>query len=196
MRSYYKFLLFIFLVFSYSSLAMDSVHVPMAWDKERAEWMAKKIVEMGAIDSELQQENLKNLAWLIGRWEGVGDFDVGEGVYKRLTIISNYHWDEIMNFIIFDHSFYTPEGVTLIEGTEIIYWNEAAHAIQSWCKNPQTESPKEYWKYNDGRWVIKAISVENGVESIYKPQDARAFTWENHVFGKIKVEPFINKKIE
>lgn len=145
--------------------------------------------QIGAIDEiELQDrsshfEQLKSLAWLVGKWEDSDD---------NVVITFDNQWDKYKNFITQDFmmKIYGQED---LEGKQIIAWDPVKKGIRSWVYDSDGGFGEGTWEKMDKSWYVtmRYTLSDGGVGSsinIYTPIDNRSYTFasvEREVEGRI-----------
>ena len=124
--------------------------------------------------SDLDDDHLKDLEWLIGEWKPE---------VKGAGPSAKFEWMGGRNFI---KNTYTAikDGETAPAGGEMIGWNPKLARIVSWHFDPQGGFGSDVWAKDGNKWVITATATSHegsdatAVNSITK-NDANSFTWQS-----------------
>jgi uncharacterized protein (TIGR02246 family) len=113
------------------------------------DWYLSREGELEELEFASNYENLKELEWLIGKWE-----DADDEVYVE----SEYRWDENKNFI--RHTFKVDViGKKEIEGERIIGWDPVNGTIRSWQFDSRGGFAEAEWYKEGDRWVIESANT-------------------------------------
>lgn len=151
--------------------------------KENGKWLIDAINQI-----ELQQptsnfEQLKDLAWLVGKWQDSDD---------NIDISFDNHWDKFKNFLT--QNFQVKiHGQDDIEGKQIIAWDPVKEIIRSWVFDSDGGFGEGTWEKMDKSWYanMKFTLGDGRLASsinIYTPVDDQSYTFasvEREVNGEI-----------
>lgn len=151
--------------------------------RENGKWLVKTINEIELLEATSHFEQLKDLAWLVGKWEDSDD---------NVDILFDTQWDKYKNFITqqFKMKIYGQDD---IEGKQIIAWDPVKDAIRSWVFDSDGGFGEGTWEKVDKSWYATMhFTLSDGrVASsinIYTPTDDRSYTFasiEREVDGEI-----------
>jgi len=124
--------------------------------------------------SELDDDHLHELEWLIGSWKPE-DKDAGPNM--------TFEWMGGRNFI---KDTYTTDknGQTKLSGGQIIGWNPKLAKIVAWRFDPEGGFGNDVWTKNGNKWVTEATATlhegsdATAVNTITKI-DGNHFTWQS-----------------
>jgi len=163
--------------------------------KENGQWLINAIKEAELQEPISNFEHLKDLAWMIGKWEDSDD---------DTQILFNNHWDKYKNFIIqqFEMKIY---GQDTIDGRQIIAWDPANEVIRSWVFDSDGGFGEGTWKKVDKSWYSTMHFTlgdgrEGSSKNIYTAVDDHSYTFssiDREVDGEIlpNVDPVTVEKI-
>lgn len=164
--------------------------------KENGKWLVNAINEIEMQEAPSHFEQLKDLAWLIGKWK---DDD------SNVEILFDNHWDKNKNFIT-QHFKMQIYGQDDIEGKQIIAWDPVKGLIRSWVFDSDGGFGEGTWEKSDGSWYeTMQYSLSDGrvasSENIYTPIDDHSYTFasvEREVDGEIlpDMNPVTVEKIQ
>lgn len=164
--------------------------------RENGKWLVDGIKEIELQDAHSNFEELKDLAWLVGKWEDTDD---------NVDILFDNQWDKGKNFIIgtFKMEIYGEDD---IEGKQIIAWDPAKSIIRSWVFDSDGGFGEGTWEKVDNSWyaTMHYTLGDGGVatsKNIYTPIDNNSYTYasvEREVDGEIlpDMNPATVKKIK
>lgn len=164
--------------------------------KENGKWLVNAIKEIKLQEAPTKQEELKDLAWLIGKWE---DSD------ENVQILFDNQWDKFKNFITqhFKMKIYEQDD---IEGKQIIAWDPVKNTVRSWVFDSDGGFGEGTWKKVDKSWyaTMKFTLTDGRIassENIYTPVDDHSYTFasvEREVDGEIlpDMNPVTVEKVE
>lgn len=164
--------------------------------KENGKWLVKAIHEIELQKPSSNFEQLKDLAWLVGKWEDSDD---------NVDILFDNQWDKYKNFITqnFKMKIYDQDD---IEGKQIIAWDSVKEVIRSWVFDSDGEFGEGTWEKVDKSWhatmhyTLSDGRVASSI-NIYTPVDDHSYTFasvEREVEGEIlpDMNPVTVEKIE
>jgi hypothetical protein len=163
--------------------------------KKNGKWLMNAINEIELQAGNSNFEHLKDLDWLIGKWE---DSD------ENVQILFDNQWDKYKNFMTqhFKMSIYEQEN---IEGKQIIAWDPMQEVIRSWVFDSDGEFGEGTWEKVDKSWYANMrYTLGDGrsasSKNIYTPVDDHSYTYssvEREVEGEIlpDMDPVIVEKI-
>lgn len=116
------------------------------------------------------QEQLQDLAWMIGDWVD----ESSESVVK-----SHVRWSEDKNFIVSEFEVQVA-GKPALKGTQRIGWDPLTRRFKSWVFDSRGGHVEGLWTQTDEGWVVKSHGVSadgeaSSMTSIYRPDNADAF---------------------
>jgi uncharacterized protein (TIGR02246 family) len=122
----------------------------------------------------VNEDHLKNLAWMIGEWKPEG---------KGVGLSIKSEWLAQHNFIKNTYSL-MMDGKESVSGAQIVGWNPRLGKIVAWHFDAQGGFGNDVWTKDGSKWVIKASgTLRDGSESsavnIVTPIDANSFTWQS-----------------
>jgi len=141
--------------------------------REDGEWYLSSESEIETVEPSTHYQHLKQLDWLIGKWE---DKD------EDIQVSSQYKWDKYKNFIT--HTFQVKIfGKEEIEGKRIIGWDPAGEHIRSWMFDSLGGFAEGKWSKVGEKWVVETKSTlpDGGLGSqihVMIPDGEDAFTYE------------------
>lgn len=164
--------------------------------KENGKWLVKAINEIELQEPSSNFEQLKDLAWLVGKWEDSDD---------HVDILFDNQWDKYKNFITqhFKMKIYGQDG---IEGKQIIAWDPVKNVIRSWVFDSDGGFGEGTWEKVDKSWYATMhYTLSDGriasSENVYTPVDDRSYIFasvDREVDGEIlpDMNPVSVEKIE
>lgn len=151
--------------------------------RENGKWLIKAINEIELYDAPSNFEQLKDLAWLVGKWK---DSD------GNVSILFDNQWDKYKNFIIqnFTMKIYGQDD---IEGRQIIGWDPVKGVIRSWVFDSDGGFGEGKWEQENNSWYATMNFTLNGGRTassinIYSPVDEHTYAFasvEREVDGEI-----------
>lgn len=164
--------------------------------RENGKWLVNAIHEIIQQSPSSNFEHLKDLAWLVGKWE---DSD------ENVQILFDNQWDKYKNFLT-QHFKMKIYGQDDIEGKQIIAWDPLKNVIRSWVFDSDGGFGEGTWvKENKSWYATMRYTLSDGrVASsthIYTPVDDHSYTFasvEREVDGEIlpNMNPVTVQKIE
>lgn len=168
----------------------------MGYVKENGKWLVKTINEIELQEPSSNFEQLKDLAWMVGKWE---DSD------ENVKILFDNQWDKYKNFIVQNFKM-EIHGQDDIEGKQIIAWDSVKNVIRSWVFDSDGEFGEGTWEKVDKGWyAAMRYTLSDGrvasSKNIYTPVDDHSYTFasvEREVDGEIlpDMNPVTVEKIE
>lgn len=151
--------------------------------KENGKWLVNDINEIELQEIPDNSEHLKELAWMIGKWEDSDD---------NVEITLDNQWDKNKNFII-QHFNMLVYGQDDIEGRQLITWDPVKETIRSWVFDSDGGFGEGTWKQDGKSWyaTMKFTLGDGRVASstnIYTPVDDKTYSFasvEREVDGEI-----------
>lgn len=140
--------------------------------KENGQWLIKTIGEIELQEPSSHFEQLKDLAWLVGKWEDADD---------NVDILFDNQWDKYKNFIT-QHFKMKIYGQDDIEGKQIIAWDPVKDKVRSWVFDSDGGFGEGTWEKVDKSWYATMhFTLGDGrVASsinIYTPVDDHSYTF-------------------
>lgn len=164
--------------------------------KENGHWLIKAISEIELQEPPSNFEQLKDLAWLVGKWEDLDD---------HVDILFDNQWDKYKNFIT-QHFTMKIYGQDDIEGKQIIAWDPAKQVVRSWVFDSDGGFGEGTWEKADKSWyaTMQFTLGDGRIASsinIYTPVDDHSYTFasiEREVDGEIlpDMDPVTVEKVE
>lgn len=164
--------------------------------KENGKWLIKDMGEIELQESSSHFEELKSLAWLVGKWEDSDD---------NVDILFDNQWDQYKNFIT-QHFKMKIYGQDDFEGKQIIAWDPVKDAVRSWVFDSDGGFGEGSWEKMDKSWyaTMKFTLSDGRIGSsinVYTPIDDNSYTFssvEREVDGEIlpDMNPVIVEKVE
>jgi|EndMetStandDraft_5_1072996.scaffolds.fasta_scaffold66182_3 uncharacterized protein (TIGR02246 family) len=164
--------------------------------KANGKWLVKAINEIELQEPTSNFEQLKDLTWMVGKWEDSDD---------NVDILFDNQWDKYKNFITqnFKMKIYGQDD---IEGKQIIAWDPVKDVVRSWVFDLDGGFGEGTWKKVDKSWyaTMRFTLGDGRVASsinIYTPVDDHSYTFasvEREVDGEIlpDMNPVTVEKIE
>lgn len=168
----------------------------MGYVKENGKWFVNSINEIQLQEAPSHFEQLKELAFLIGKWQDSDD---------NVDILFDTQWDKYKNFIT---QAFTMKvlGQDDIEGKQIIAWDAVNNVIRSWIFDSDGGYGEGKWEKLDKSWyaAMKFNLGDGAVASatnIYTPVNANSYTFasvEREADGEIlpDLDPVTVEKVE
>lgn len=151
--------------------------------RENGKWLVNTISEIELQEPSSNFEKLKDLAWLVGKWEDSDD---------NVEILFDNQWDKHKNFITqyFKMKIYGQDD---IEGKQIIAWDPVKEVIRSWVFDSDGEFGEGTWEKIDKSWYATMhYTLSDGriglSKNVYTSVDDRSYTFasvEREVDGEI-----------
>lgn len=143
--------------------------------KREGKWLIQQAREVDIDLTPDENENLKELSWLIGTWV---DADADD---DSVTAIET-KWDKYKNFIIQKFTV-TVEGFLELEGKQFIAWDPVKKQIRSWVFDSDGSFGEGYWSKEGNNWIAEmAQTMSDGKKGsatyIYSPVDEKNYTWQ------------------
>lgn len=155
-----------------------------------------QVGEIQLQESSSNVDQLKDLAWLVGKWE-----DTDEDV----DISFDNNWDKFNHFII-QHFKMKIDGENDLEGKQIIAWDAVKDQVHSWVFDSDGGVGEGMWERVDKSWyaTMRFTLSDGRVASsinIYTPINDRSYTFasiEREVDGEVlpDISPVTIKKID
>lgn len=164
--------------------------------KENGKWLVNSINEIELQEASSNFEQLKDLAWLVGKWADTDD---------NVEILFDNQWDKYKNFIT-QHFQLKIYGQDDIEGKQIIAWDPVNNVIRSWVFDSDGGFGEGTWEKLDKSWyATMRYTLSDGRDgsskNIYTPVDDHSYTFasvEREVDGEIlpDMNPVTVEKID
>lgn len=168
----------------------------LAYIKENGKWLVNAINEIELQKAPSNFEHLKDLAWMVGKWEDSDD---------NVDILFDNQWDKFKNFIT-QHFKMKIYGQDDIEGKQIIAWDPLKNVIRSWVFDSDGGFGEGTWEKVDKSWFATMhFTLDDGrvasSKNVYTPVDDHSYTFasiEREVDGEIlpNMNPVTVEKIE
>lgn len=168
----------------------------LGYIKENGNWRINSINEIELQEASSHFQELKDLNWLVGKWE---DYD------DNVDILFDNQWDKYKNFITqnFTMKIYGQDD---IEGKQIIAWDPVKEVIRSWVFDSDGGFGEGTWEKVDNSWYATMhFTLSDGrvatSKNIYTPVNEKSYTYasvEREVDGEIlpDMDPVTVEKIE
>lgn len=164
--------------------------------KENGKWLIKSINEIELLQPSSNFEQLKDLAWMVGKWKDSDD---------NVDILFDSQWDKYKNFIT--QSFIMRiHGQDDLQGKQIVAWDSVKNKIRSWVFDSAGGFGEGTWdKVNKSWYATMHYTLSDGriasSINIYTPIDASSYTFasiEREVDGEIlpDMNPVTVQKVE
>ena len=146
---------------------------------------ASMVVGQGE-NSPSHQEHVKELAWLIGRWEGTyvqpeGIFDLGK---SGSTVIDeqSFRWVLNKSFIQYN-STSRIDGRIASEGLELIGWDVTSGKLVHWIFDSTGVHGSGVWRRDGDAWILdwSGTATDNtsiSGSSVHRRVDRDTYTWQ------------------
>lgn len=164
--------------------------------KDNGKWLVNAVHEIELQEAPSHFEKLKELAWLIGKWEDSDD---------NIEILFDNQWDKYRNFIT-QHFSMKIYGEDEIEGKQIITWDPAKNRIRSWVFDSDGGFGEGTWEKTEQSWyAAMQYTLSDGrmasSQNIYTPINDHSYTFasvEREVDGEIlpDMNPVTVEKME
>jgi hypothetical protein len=116
--------------------------------KQDGKWMMASAHDLPNDDTPAEDQ-LKQLAWLIGEW-------VDES--PDSLVITSYRWDDNHNFILSEFTIHVA-GRPVMSGTQRIGWDPLAKVIRSWVFDSEGGFAEGVYSRDGQQWIIKMSGV-------------------------------------
>lgn len=164
--------------------------------RENGKWLLKSINEIELQEPLSHFEQLKDLAWLVGKWQDSDD---------NVDILFDIQWDTHKNFIT-QHFTMKIYGHDDIEGKQIIAWDPVKDVVRSWVFDSDGGFGEGTWEKVDKSWYATMhYTLGDGrvasSKNIYTPIDDQSYSFasvEREVDGDIlpNMNPVTVEKVE
>lgn len=142
--------------------------------KENGKWLISDFNEIELKNAPSNFEKLKELDWLVGKWEDSDD---------NVQILFDNQWDKYKNFLTenFKMSIYGQDD---IEGKQIIAWDPINESIRSWVFDSDGGFGEGKWEKIDKSWhATMQFTLSDGrtasSTNIYTPVDDHSYTFSS-----------------
>jgi uncharacterized protein (TIGR02246 family) len=116
--------------------------------KKDGQWLISQLTETD-LPASTPHDNLTDLAWLLGAWEEAdGDIDVN----------SSFNWARGENFLTQNVAVKKKDD-TILEGWQIIGWDEDAGHIRSWTFDTDGGFAESVWTQDRNRWLVREVGM-------------------------------------
>lgn len=151
--------------------------------KKNGKWLINEIEEAELIKPPSNFEHLKDLAWLIGKWQ-----DADDNIQVDLEVL----WDKHKNFMTQNFKMQVFEQETL-DGKQIIGWDPDQKTIKSWLFDSDGGFGHGTWEHSGDSWYADmSYTLNDGSKAfsknVYTYIDANHYTFvstEREVAGVI-----------
>lgn len=143
------------------------------YEKQAGKWQINQVREVEIDLTPEENENLKELSWLIGNWIDEDDDSVNE---VETT------WDKYKNFIV-QHFTVTVEGYLELEGKQFIAWDPIKRQIRSWVFDSDGSFAEGSWSKEGNSWIADMSQTmsdgqKGSASYIYTPVDGNSYNWQ------------------
>jgi len=143
------------------------------YEKINGKWLIQQAREVDVDLTPEENENLKELSWLIGEWIDEDDDSVNA---------INTSWDKYKNFIVQSFTV-SVEGFLELEGKQLIAWDPIKRKIRSWVFDSDGSFGEGFWSKEGKNWVADmSQTMSDGKKGsatyIYTPLDDGSYTWQ------------------
>ncbi len=142
------------------------------WTHVNDSWKLQKVLEIDIETPPSHYEQLKELAWLVGKWAGEHEY---------ADLILNVEWDENKNFLLQN---FTVDvlGRKNLDGKQIIGWDPIRKKIRTWMIDSDGGFGEGFWtKQGDDWYVGMSYVLPDGRRAsathVYKKVDNHTFTF-------------------
>ena len=159
-------------------------------------WKLQKVLELDIQLAPSHYEQLKDLDWLVGKWNGKNEY---------VDFSMNIEWDENKNFLIQNFTVNVLGQKNLV-GRQTIGWDPARKKIRSWMIDSDGGFGEGSWNKQGDIWYAGMFNVlPDGRKAsnthVYKKKDNNTFTFasqDRDVEGKIlpNIQPFTINKVQ
>lgn len=144
------------------------------YEKRGNDWLLTHVREVETQDAPSQYEHLKDLEWIVGKWD---DAD------EDANIEFDNDWDKYKNFLTQKFTV-SNEDTVQIEGKQIIAWDPVNEKIRSWIFDSDGGFGEGIWKKKANKWVVETVhTLADGRKAssinIYTPIDKNSYTWQS-----------------
>lgn len=126
---------------------LDIVHYTVIYSKAGDQWLMSYARETASEDA--ADENIKNLAWLIGDWMDESDDS---------TVVTKYRWTSNKKAIEGEFHIHAT-GYPALDGTVRIGWDPQAKQMRSWVFDSEGGFASGLWARTDEGWMVKMNGV-------------------------------------
>jgi uncharacterized protein (TIGR02246 family) len=117
--------------------------------KRDGQWLLDRVTEKEVIEVPSHYEQLKELAWLIGRWTDQDD---------QATVVTECNWTRNNNFLVRSFTVQISDRIDMA-GMQVIGWDPAAKQIRSWVFDSDGGFGQGTWTKKDNRWYVQQSGV-------------------------------------
>lgn len=166
------------------------------WAPINDSWKLQKVLEIDIQSAPSHYEEMKDLEWLVGKWEGKHE-------YADLSL--NMDWDENKNFLIQNFTVHVLDQKNL-DGKQIIGWDPTRKKIRSWMIDSDGGFGEGFWNKQGDHWYVGMSYIlpdgrKASATHIYTKTDDHTFTFaseDRDVNGKVlpNIKPFTITKMQ
>lgn len=166
------------------------------WTYVNDAWKLQKVLEVDLQNPPTHYEQLKDLEWLVGKWNGKHE-------YSELSL--NADWKENKNFLMQNFNI-NVLGQKNLDLKQIIGWDPLRKQVRSWMIDSDGGFGEGFWNKVDDHWYVSMSFIlpdgrKASATHIYKKVDNNTFTFasqDRDVDGKIlpNVKPFTINKVQ
>jgi uncharacterized protein (TIGR02246 family) len=116
--------------------------------KQEGQWRMSSVRE-SPHEPTAHYEHLRELEWLVGKWEAKGN---------QCAMEETFAWTDNKNYLRRTYSVKAADGSTNT-GMQIIAWDPLARQIRSWTFDSDGTFRSEWWTKEGNRWVAMVTGV-------------------------------------
>jgi len=141
--------------------------------KRDGKWLLDRVTDKTKEVAPSHYEQLKQLEWMVGHWEG--EMDDAE-------VEMDCNWTKNRNFLTRAFKI-SIDGDITFSGMQIVGWDPAEKTIRSWTFDSNGTFAEATWQQNGGRWFLRnrgtlADGRTATMINVMKPVGANSFTWQ------------------
>lgn len=120
------------------------------------------------------QEQLKQLEWMIGDW-------IDES--PESVVVSSCKWSDNKHFIVQDIKI-RMQGRDTMHLNQRIGWDPLTKQIKSWLFDSEGGYSESFWTHDGDHWLVKATAVRRdgttaSMTNIFTPTGKNSYTWRS-----------------
>jgi len=141
--------------------------------KRDGKWLLDRVTDKVKEVAPSQYEQLKQLEWMIGHWQGGMD---------DAEVEMDCEWTKNRNFITRAFKM-SIDGEITFSGMQIVGWDPGEKTIRSWTFDSNGTFAEATWQQKAGRWFLRNLgTLADGrpatMINVMKQVDANSFTWQ------------------
>lgn len=117
------------------------------WIKQNNQWLLQQIKEIELAKAPNNYDHIKELEWLLGRWEDTDD---------NVTILFDCQWDQNKNFLN-QHFRMQVYGQEALEGKQLIAWDPIQNKVRSWVFDSEGGFGEGKWTKLGDSWYARMM---------------------------------------